>query len=225
VSYNILPGTPLTLFVDAFFCSPFDFRCWVALAEKGLDFAVARVMVSENQGLSQGYKDRSLTARVPGLAHGEFWLAESIAIVEYLEDVFPPPSFAPLFPREPRARARARQVVSFLGCDLFPMIRERPSWMIAYPASPPPLSAVAREAADELLVLAERLVADGAFEPWSLASADLTFALLRLARTGETLTPPVQALVDANLARPSVRAYLGHERPPNPPLTGRRAAT
>jgi glutathione S-transferase len=180
-------------------------------------------MVSENQGLSPAYCERSLTARVPGLAHGEFWLAESSAIVEYLEDAFPPPAWPRILPADPQARARARQVTAFLGCDLRELMVERPTWMIAYPASPPPLSPAARAAADQLLALAARLLADGALEPWSIASADLAFALLRLVRTGHPLPPPLQALVDANLARPSVHGYLSHDRPPNPPLTGRRA--
>jgi glutathione S-transferase len=217
-----VPVLPLTLFVDAFFCTRFDFRCFVALEEKGLDYAVSRVMMTEGQGLSPTYKELSLTARVPGMVHGDFWLAESQAIVEYLEDVFPPPAWPRLYPADPRVRARARQVVSFLGSDLNELARERPSWMVAYPASPPPLSPVARAEADELITLATRLVESGALDAWSIASADLTFALLRLARTGEVLPPTLQALIDANLARPSVRRYLGHERPPNPPQTGRR---
>jgi glutathione S-transferase len=216
---------PLTLFVDAFFSTRFDFRCYVALAEKGLDFAVARVMVNEGQGLSPVYRERSVTARVPGLNHGEFWLAESLAIVEYVEEAFPAPAWPRLYPAEGRARARARQLLSFLGSDLEQLGVERPSWMVAYPCTPPPLSPQGRADADELLALAARLVAEGLFREWSIASADLTFNLLRLARTGEVLAPPLRALVAENLGRASVRAYLEHDRPPHPPLTGRRATT
>ncbi len=67
------------------------------------------------------------------------------------------------------------------------------------------------------------MVAEGTLATWSIASADLTFALLRLSRNGETLAPELQAVVDQNLARPSVQSYLGHARPPNPPQSGRRA--
>ena len=215
---------PLTLFVDAFFCTRFDFRCFVALEEKGLDYAVSRVMMTEGLGLTAAYKELSITARVPGMVHGEFWLAESSAIVDYLEDVFPPPAWPRLYPADARGRARARQVLSFLGSDLPDLARERPSWMVAYPASPPPLSPIARADAAELVGLATRLCEMGFFDDWSIASADMTFALLRLSRTGETLPDCLQALIDANLGRRSVQKYLGHERPPNPPTTGRRAA-
>lgn len=216
---------PLTLFVDAFFCSPFDFRCWVALQEKGVEFSASRVMLREGQTLSEAYRERSVTARVPGIAHGDFWLAESLAIVEYLEEAFPPPAWPRLLPEDARRRARARQVMAFLGADLFDLIRERPSWMIVYPTNAAPLSPRARDAADQLLGLAGRLLAEGTLEPWSIACADLMFALLRLARAGETLAPELQAFVDASLARSSVRSYLLHDRPPHPPTTGRRAAT
>ena len=218
-----LPTAPITLFVDAFFSTPFDFRAWVALSEKGLEFTVSRVMVDEGVGLSPSYKDQSVTARVPGLAHGGFWMAESLAIIEYLEDAFPPPQWPPLWPDDLRARARARQLVSFLGSDLYVLNRERPSWTITYPVERPPLTSPARAAADELLAIASRVVTEGTLDTWSMASADLTFALLRLARNGESLAPELQSLVDQNLARPSVASYLGHARPPNPPLSGRRA--
>ena len=219
-----MAGAALTLYVDAFWSTPYDFRCLVALVEKGLPFATSRQMISEGQGLAQSYKEHSITARVPGLLHGEFWLAESQAIVEYLEEAFPPPTWPRLMPADLEARARARQIMSFLGSDLLVMRRERPSWMIAYPSSPPPLSPPARVEADELLAMASTLEAHGDLAEFSIAVADLVYTLLRLSRTGEVLPAPVQAVVEATCARPSVKAYLEHDRPPNPPVTGRRAS-
>jgi glutathione S-transferase len=218
-------AAPLTLFVDAFFATPFDFRVWVALREKGLPFTTARVMIDEGSRLSPTYKEQSVTARVPGLAHGDFFMAESLAIVEYLEESFPPPEWPALWPAEWRARARARQLMSFLGSDLFALNRERPAWTIMYAhGERPPLGPAARAAADELMTVATRVVSEGVLREWSIASADLAFALLRLARNGEVLAAELQAIIDENLARPSVQSYIEHARPPNPPQTGRRAA-
>jgi glutathione S-transferase len=215
----------LTLFLDAFFTSPFDFRCWVALKEKGLEFGASRVMMSEGSGLTAAYKEQSLTGRVPGLLHGDFWLAESMAIVEYLEETFTPPEYPRLWPEDARRRARARQVSFFMGGDLPRLIAERPAWTMLYPDARPPLSPAARVEADELLALTERLLSERALEPWSIACADLTFGLLRLSRSGEPLPPAVAAFVEANAARPSLASYLTHDRPPHPPTTGRRAST
>jgi glutathione S-transferase len=66
-------------------------------------------MVTEGSGLSAAHKEKSVTARVPGLVHGEFWLAELLAIVEYLEETFPPPEWPRLLPADAQRRARARQ--------------------------------------------------------------------------------------------------------------------
>lgn len=214
----------LTLYVDAFFSSPYDFRCYMALTEKGLPFATSRQMIGDGPGgLGAAYKERSITARVPGLSHGEFWLAESQAIVEYLEDTFPPPQWPRLLPAEPRARARARQVMSFIGSELLVMRSERPAWMMSYQSSPPPLTSAARAEADELIGLAAGLEARGELAEFSVATADIVYSLMRLVRAGEVLPAPLQALVDETCRRPSVRAYLDHPRPPNPPTSGRRA--
>jgi hypothetical protein len=113
--------------------------------------------------------------------------------------------------------------MAFLGADLFALVAERPSWSVAYPAPRPPLSRAARADADQLIGIAQRLLSEGALEPWSIACADLSFALLRLSRGGEVLAPELRAFVDENLGRPSVASYLDHERPPHPPTTGRRA--
>jgi hypothetical protein len=115
--------------------------------------------------------------------------------------------------------------MSFLGADLNQLVRERPSLVITYPAPRAPLSPAARAEADELLRLAAIVATDERASGWTIASADTAFALLRLARSGETLPPELTALVEANVARPSVRRYLEHARPPNPPQTGRRVTT
>jgi glutathione S-transferase len=209
----------LTLYVDAYWCSPFDFSCFVALREKGLEFNTSRVILRQGQGLPLLYKDRVPMARVPALAHDDFWLSESMAVVEYLEDAFPPPAWPRLLPAEPRARARMRQIMSFVRSELGVLRRERSSWRIVYPQRepPPPFDAIGRAEADELVEVTGRLLARGELAEWSVGAADLAFALLRLTRTGETVPDEVARFVERTCERPSVRDYLEHARPPNPP--------
>jgi hypothetical protein len=76
--------------------------------------------------------------------------------------------------------------------------------------------AAAREA-HELVELVVRLAARGELATWHLGHADLAFALMRLASSGYVLPDEARRLLDDNLARPSVRAYVEHARPPNPP--------
>lgn len=209
------PG--LTLHVDAFFTSPFDFSCFVALAEKKLEFNVVRALVREGQGFAAPYPDLALTARIPILEHGDFWLSESQAVVEYLEETFPPPSWPGIYPEDIRLRARARQVMSFIRGDIGALVQERKSDMIFYPMAAPPLGPEAAATARELVAFASRVVERDDFAPWSIAHADLTFALLRLGRTGYELPGPILRFIEATSARPSVRAFLDHPRPPVAP--------
>ena len=50
----------------------------------------------------------SPTEKLPVLHDGGTIVPDSLAIIEYLEEAFPAPAFAPLWPREPAERARAR---------------------------------------------------------------------------------------------------------------------
>ncbi len=210
---------PLTLYRDAFWESPYDCSCYVALREKRLDFTTALGLVREGLGPAQAVRANSVIGRIPSLQHGEFWLSESMAIVEYLEDVFPPPAYPPLLPPDPRDRARARQVMLWIRSALAGLRRARPSYMIFYPSSPSPLDAEAQRDADELLAVAARLLARGPrpFGAWSIAEVDLAFVLMRLLRTGHPLPDPLRAFAEETFRRPSVLEFVEHPRPPHPP--------
>jgi hypothetical protein len=94
--------------------------------------------------------------------------------------------------------------------------------MAIYPVmEQPPLSPAAERSAGELVDLVLRLAAAGGLDHWNIAQADLAFALWRLARTDYPLPAIAQRVLDRNLERPSIRAYLEHPRPPNPPPLAR----
>jgi len=212
----------LTLYSDRFWISPYVYTCFVALREKGLTFDVVDVSLGDGEQKKDAYVARSVTGRVPALAHGEFGLAESTAIVEYLEDAFPPPTHPRLLPAEPRRRARARQVMAWLRSDLWALRTARPWELSVYPTIQlAPLSDDARREADELVELVDWLHLHGELDEWNLAHADLAFALMRLARSGYPITQACQRLLDLNLARPSLRGYIEHARPPHPPPRSR----
>lgn len=58
--------------------------------------------------LQAPYRDLGLTGRVPTLVHGDFVLAESSAIIEYFDEVFPAPDYPRVLPADVRERAIAR---------------------------------------------------------------------------------------------------------------------
>jgi glutathione S-transferase len=211
----------LILYVEGYFTNVWDATCFIALHEKGLEFDIVRALLREGQGVPAGLREHAAIGRIPALQHGQFWLTESFAIVEYLEEAFPEPDHAPLFPADPVARGRARQVMSWLRADTKQLRDERPWQTMVYPASLPPLGAIAARQAAELIELVDWLARAGALETWNIAHADLALALMRLTSSAYALSPAAQALLDANLARPSVRAYLEMQRPPHPPPQAR----
>lgn len=213
----------LTLYVDGYFTSVWDAVCFVALTEKQLEFTTARALLRDGQGAPARLREQTAIARIPALQHGDFLLTESMAIVEYLEDAFPPPDHVRLFPAAPESRARARQIMAWLRFDQRALRAERPWQLSVYPAAIdpanplPPLSAEAERDVAEMLDLVDRLAASGELDEWNIAHADLAFALWRIARCGHALPATAQRLLERNVARPSIRAYLEHRRPPNPP--------
>jgi glutathione S-transferase len=215
----------LTLFVDGFFTNCWDATCFVALTEKQVEFTTARALLREGQGVPAALREQTAIARIPALQHGEFWLTESLAIAEYLEDAFPPPEYARLLPADPAQRARARQIMAWLRFDQRAVRGERPWQLSIYPPLPddplPPLSPEAERDVVELLDLVGRLAASGELDEWNISQADLALQVFRVGRLGYPLTPAAQRLLDRNTARPSIRAYLEHPRPPNPPPRAR----
>jgi len=213
---------PIALYMEAFWQSPWDCTCFVALREKGLQFQTSIAMIREGVGAIDALRARTITGRSPVLQHGQFWVAESIAIIEYLEDAFPAPGWPRLFSADLRQRARARQVLSWLRTTIEPLREERPSALIFYPQKEvlPPMTPRAQRCADRLLEVAVRLGVDAngrAFDEFGIVDLDLAFALMRLVRSGDPVPAPVVAYAEAVWARPSVREFVEHPRPPNAP--------
>lgn len=201
----------LRLFVDSRFLSPYALSAFVALREKGLSFAVERVDLEARENLAASYRSRSLTCRVPVLEHRGLSLSESSAITEYLEEVFPPPAHAALYPREPVARARARQVQAWLRSDLMPLREERPTTVIFGEPAETPLSEKARFAATKLFQASEALLeAHGLslFDRWCIADTDLALMLNRLVANGDEVPERLAAYVEHQWRRPAVQAWV-----------------
>jgi glutathione S-transferase len=212
------PPRSITLYLDGYFVNPLDAICLVALTEKGVEFQTARALLRDGQGVPPALGSSTIIPRVPALQHGDFFLTESLAIVDYIEEAFPAPWHPSLFPADPRTRARAHQIMAYVRFDLGMLRYERPWWTVAYPVAASqrsPLSATARHQADELIAVATRVVPE--LGEWSIAHADLALQLLRLARNDEPVPDSLRRFLEHELARPSVRAYIDHARPPNPP--------
>jgi len=197
---------------DSLCASPYVFSVYVALREKGLGFRYEPIALENKEHHRPEYVDASMFGRVPALEREGFWLSESSAIVEYLDDVYPAPGRPSLLPLDPEHRARARQVMSWLRSgDLGALRNARSSETLFLTTKVAPLKAGAAEAAAKLIRVASRLVTDRtetAFGTWSVADADLAFMLHRLIANGDDVPENVRAYAARQWERPSIRDFL-----------------
>jgi glutathione S-transferase len=208
--------TQLTLYAETLWISPYVFSSFVALQEKRLTFDVVEVSLLEGAQQRPEYRDRSLTGKVPALQHGTFWLSESSAIAEYLDDAFPAPAYPRLLPEAVRDRARARQLMAWLRSDLSALREERPTTTMFFERATAPLSRAGEEAAAKLLRVAGQLVSTNdntLFGAWSLVDSELAFMLHRLILNGHEIPARIADYAATQWQRPSVRAFVQHPRP------------
>ena len=209
----------VVLYVEASWSSPWVCVVHVVLCEKGIPFTTVTGMMGNGIGVVEVLHGRTYTGTAPVLQHDGFWLAESLAIVEYLEERFPEPR---MLPANLQDRARARQLISWMRQEHEVLRKERPAERIVYPYSvePPPLSAAARRAADDLVRVAQRLGADergAVFGTFGVIDVDMAFALMRLITTGHEVPAPLRAYAQSVWQRSSMREFIEHQRPPNAP--------
>jgi glutathione S-transferase len=205
----------LVLYGSDGYTSPYVFSAFVTLREKNVPFRLEVLSLERKEHERPEYAGPSFTGRVPALRHGDFWLAESSAIDEYVEEAFAPPAHPRLYPQEPKARARVRMIQAFVRSDLMALRNERPTSTFFQAEPPKPFTREGKAAADRLVAIAERLLPEGAafvagsFTP---ADADLALMLQRLVANGDPCPPRLAAYAAAIFGRPSVREWLSHTR-------------
>lgn len=101
-----------------FWLSSASWRVRWALAVKGVAFESVMVNIRGGEQHGDAHRARSPLGLVPALTVDGRTLAESVAIIEWLEETVPEP---PLFPRDPWALARVRQVVELVNASVQPL--------------------------------------------------------------------------------------------------------
>ncbi|ETO25037.1 hypothetical protein RFI_12109 [Reticulomyxa filosa] len=98
---------------------PFAQRAWLALLYKGVDFEILTCDLNDKQEFfTKAYAkalghDPSSNGKVPILDHNGKFLTESLAIVRYLDLLFP--DTKPLFPKKPIDRVAVELITEFAG--------------------------------------------------------------------------------------------------------------
>jgi glutathione S-transferase len=198
----------LTLYVDANYESPWALTTFVALEEKQLPYTLETKVLSKKETFGPGYGAR--TKKVPALKRNDFWLAESMAIAEYLAESFPFPGHPRIFPENLEERAICREVQLWIRTDFMSIRMERPTTTLWFKRATEPLTPAATESAARLVAAVEPLLAHGRptlFSSWCIADTDLGLMLQRLNLNGETLPPKLKAYAEANWQRPSVAKW------------------
>ena len=89
--------------------SPYAWRVWLALEHKGIPYHRKTLSFDAGDLKTAEFGALNPRRRVPVLVDDDFALAESAAIVEYIEERWP--SGPALFARDPRQRAIQRRMV------------------------------------------------------------------------------------------------------------------
>jgi glutathione S-transferase len=214
-----MTSSNLKLYVDSKFISPYAMSAFVALHEKSLSFDITTVDLSTQEARSADFVAASLTQRVPALMHGAFYLPESSAITEYLDETF---AGTPLYPKLPENRAVARYTQAWLRSDLMPIRLERPTEVLFYGMKKPALSPEGQRAAKKLFSVAQSLLAKGSerqfsehlFDTWCIADTDLALMLNRLILNGDVVPDDLVSYAARQWQRASVQLWLNLKRPP-----------
>ncbi|MTH97543.1 glutathione S-transferase family protein [Roseibium sp. RKSG952] len=96
----------LELFIGNKNYSSWSFRPWIALRHKDIPFRENLVPFDFENG-NPAFKDFSPSMKVPVLKDGDLTVWDSLAILEYIADLFPE---AGLWPEDTKVRAKARAV-------------------------------------------------------------------------------------------------------------------
>ena len=115
----------MSLKLYTYFRSSAAFRVRIALNLKGLDVDMAPVHLLRKGGeqLGEEYRRINPEGLVPALVdeeddNGRQVLTQSLAIVEYLDEMYPEP---PLLPSAPLDRAYVRSIALAIACDIHPL--------------------------------------------------------------------------------------------------------
>jgi len=105
----------------SYFRSSAAYRVRIALNLKGVSYDTIPIHLQKEGGINRKPEFRAINPhmRLPALRldSGDV-LIQSLAIIEYLDDIYPQP---PLLPRDPIAKAKVRAIAEVIACDIHPL--------------------------------------------------------------------------------------------------------
>jgi len=108
--------------LHSYYRSSASYRVRLALAHKNIPFELVPVPIRDGVQYAESYLAKNPLGQVPVLElegeQGPIYLSQSLAIMEYLEDVYPD---APLLPKDPIERARVRELSELVNAGIQPL--------------------------------------------------------------------------------------------------------
>ncbi|QNA89762.1 maleylacetoacetate isomerase [Massilia sp. Dwa41.01b] len=103
-----------------YFRSSAAYRVRIALNLKGLTYDAVPVHLLKDGGQQrqEEYRKINPSGLVPAFQDDRITLTQSMAIIEYLDELFPA---VPLMPHDCAGRARVRELAQIVACDIHPL--------------------------------------------------------------------------------------------------------
>src|SRR3979490_622758 len=115
-------GFPVSIQVYGFWRSIASFRVRVALRLKGLPFEEIPIDILSGEQFEPGYAAVNAERVVPTFIHDGHSVFQSLAIIEYLDEIQPTPR---LIPQDAKERAYARSLALMTIADAHPLTTPR----------------------------------------------------------------------------------------------------
>jgi maleylacetoacetate isomerase len=210
----------MSIQVYGFWRSIASFRLRVALKLKGLPFEEIPIDILTGEQFEQGYAAVNPERVVPTFIHDGHSMFQSLAIIEYLDDIQPKPR---LLPEDAKERAYARSLALMTVADAHPLVvpRVRKHLAKAFGADAHAIEDWGKHWTTEGLATYERLLARRAPAPFALGAepglADICIAgqvvgahFLKLELTD---FPLVAGLADRCFKMPEFKSSHPFEQP------------
>jgi len=159
----------MSIQVYGFWRSIASFRVRVALRLKGLAFEEIPIDILSGEQFEPGYEAVNAERVVPTLVHDGHSVFQSLAIIEYLDDIQPNPR---LIPEDAKERAYARSLGLMTIADAHPLVTPRVRSHLAktFGADAKAIESWATHWTTEGLATYERLLACRAPAPYALGT-------------------------------------------------------
>ena len=104
----------------SYFRSSCSYRVRIALNLKGIDYEIIPIHLVKEGGeqYKSDFKKLNPSSKVPVLVHDNQSFFQSVAIIEYLEEIFPSPE---LYPKDSAAKAKVRMLCEIINSDIQPL--------------------------------------------------------------------------------------------------------